>query len=386
MENNPLKVLFLCSWYPNRKQPTLGNFVEKHARAAAQLNTICVLSIVNDPESTNMSCTIKDEGNFHEIIVYYHIPRGLLGKITKYFVHRRAFLKGYKLAVQKIGKPDIVHLNVTYPIGLWASWLRSRKRIPYVISEHSSGFQNGPQRYPASILSLCKSVFRKASVIMPVSDDLGQQIKKLSPGSKITPVSNVVNEAVFLPAKQEENKKQLIHVSTAFEPAKNLSGILRTIKVLSLKRNDFTLQIISDGDTKAAHELARELGILNSFVFFHGTKSTEEVAEMVRKSVAMLLFSNYENFPCVIPEAWMSGIPVIATSVNGIPEYANPKNSILVEKGDENGLSMAIEEILNGSTSFDSSELRSYALKHFSYRSIGENFDRIYRSVLNKSI
>jgi L-malate glycosyltransferase len=385
MENNPLKVLFLCSWYPNRKQTTLGNFVEKHARAVAQLNAVCVLSIVNDPDTKNLEHSIRDDGNFHEIIVYYKIPKGIWGKIAKYFIHRKAFLKGYELVVQKIGKPDIVHLNVTYPVGIWAKWLKTRKGIPYVVSEHSSGFHDGPQRYPAATISLCRSVFKSANAIMPVSDDLGKQIRKISPNSKIIPVSNVVNESVFIPGTSDGIRKQLIHVSTAFEPAKNISGILRTIKVLSLKRNDFTLQIISDGDTKAAHELARELGILNSFVFFHGTKSTEEVAEMVRKSDAMILFSNYENFPCVIPEAWMSGIPVIATSVNGIPEYANAQNSILVERGDENGLSIAIEEVLNKTKEFDPSELRTFAMKHFSFQSVGEKFDRIYRSVLNRS-
>jgi glycosyltransferase involved in cell wall biosynthesis len=384
MKKNPLKILFLCSWYPNRKQPTLGNFVEKHAKAIAQLNTVCVLSLVNDSESHNLECSVKDNGSFHEIIVYYKIPGGFLGKIRKYFIQRKAFLKGYELVIQKIGNPDILHLNVTYPIGIWAKWLRAKKSIPYVISEHSSGFQNGPQRYPAYTLSLCKSIFRDASVIMPVSDDLGQHIRKLSPCAKIIPVSNVVNETIFHPGKQDGYKSQLIHVSTAFEPAKNLSGILRTIKMLSLKRNDFILQIISDGDIKAAHELSRELGILNSFVSFHGTKSTEEVADMMRKSRALILFSNYENFPCVIPEAWMSGIPVIATSVNGIPEYANKENSILINKGDENGLSLAIEEILNDSRHFDPTELRAYALKNFSYRFIGEKFDSIYRSELNR--
>lgn len=385
MGNNKLKVLFLCSWYPNRVFPTLGNFVEKHAEAAAHFNDVCVLALVNDPSVEDLQTVINEKNGITEIIVYYSVPNGILGKISKYFIHRKAFKKGYQIVLKEFKKPDIVHLNVTYPLGIWAKWLKRNQGIPYVISEHSSGFQNGPQRYSSTILSICKSVFNKASVIMPVSMDLGERIKEISPKSRFIPVSNVVNEHIFQKGEPTTDKKQLIHVSTAFEPAKNISGILRAIKVLSLKRNDFYLQIITDGETKAIHELARELGILNSFVFFQGTSSTEQVAEMVSKSCAMVLFSNYENFPCVIPEAWMTGIPVVATSVNGIPEYADPSNSILINKGDEAALVDALEQILDGCINFDSVEIRHYALDNFSYLAIGQKFDSIYRSVLSSN-
>ena len=70
-------------------------------------------------------------------------------------------------------------------------------------------------------------------------------------------------------------------------------ALFKTIKALSLKRKDFNLQIISDGDTLAAHELARELGILNSFIVFHDTKTTDEIAKciMVKKRLSYLVIS-----------------------------------------------------------------------------------------------
>ena len=43
------RILFLASWYPHRGQPTLGNFVERHAHAVALGHRVEVLYLVGEP-------------------------------------------------------------------------------------------------------------------------------------------------------------------------------------------------------------------------------------------------------------------------------------------------------------------------------------------------
>jgi glycosyltransferase involved in cell wall biosynthesis len=126
--------------------------------------------------------------------------------------------------------------------------------------------------------------------------------------------------------------------------------------------------------------LASELGLLDRFVFFHGTMETQEIAAFLHSCKALVLFSNFENFPCVIPEAWMSGVPVIATEVNGIPEFAHAENSILIEPRNEEQLTQAMMAILNGK-SFDANSLRAYALAHFSYAAVSKQLDEVYKTL-----
>ena len=76
----------------------------------------------------------------------------------------------------------------------------------------------------------------------------------------------------------------------------------------------------------------------------------------------------------------MCGVPVIATTVNGIPEFANDRNSILVEQRNEAQLVEAMQAMLNGK-SFDPEELRTYALTHFSYAAVGKQLDDIYKNL-----
>ncbi|MCB4234228.1 glycosyltransferase family 4 protein [Kaistella anthropi] len=57
---------------------------------------------------------------------------------------------------------------------------------------------------------------------------------------------------------------------------------------------------------------------------------SQEVSEKMRASDCFVLFSDYENFPCVLLESLSTGTPVIATKVGGIPEVVNEKNGILI--------------------------------------------------------
>ena len=141
------------------------------------------------------------------------------------------------------------------------------------------------------------------------------------------------------------------------------------------------MDIVSDGDIEYAKVLHDHLGG-GDIVSFHATKTTNEIADMIGSSHGLLMFSNYENFPCVIAESMMSGKPIISSNVNGIPEHVLPEFGVLVDPRDEVALSKKIEDFLQGDLNFDSEEIRAYALEHFGYQSVGHKFLKVYESIL----
>jgi glycosyltransferase involved in cell wall biosynthesis len=363
----------------------LGNFVQKHAEAVSQYNETVVLAVFPSTSITKAEITESKRSNLSEIIVYY--PKAsngikLFRLIKNFRAHRKAFNTGYKLVKEKIGTPEIVHLNVTYPLGIWALWLKWRKKIPYVISEHSSGFHIlSNHSYPKNILILCKLILRNSAVLLPVSENLKNNLKLLSPKSRFSIIPNVVDEHLFIPkASENTNYVKLIHISTGVDEIKNLSGIIRVFEKIKQANLSVTLDIVSDGDTKYAEHLTKSLELKN-VVLFHSTKTTSEIAQMIQESDGLLLFSNYENFPCVIAESLMCGKPVISSDVNGIPEHVNSLNGILVKPKDEIALFEAIKRFIVIKNDFDSTEIRRYALEHFSYAEVGEKFSQIYDQV-----
>jgi glycosyltransferase involved in cell wall biosynthesis len=383
---NKKKILFLCSWYPNKFKPTLGNFVQKHAEAVSIFNETVVLAVFPSSSITKTEITESSRTNLSEIIVYYpKASKGIkLFRIIKNFrAHRKAFKMGYELVKEKIGTPEVVHLNVTYPLGIWALWMKWRKKIPYVISEHSSGFHiQSNHSYPKKILFLCRLILRNSAVLLPVSENLKNNLKLLSPKSRFSIIPNVVDEHLFIP-KESENKDfvKLIHISTGIDEIKNISGMIRVFEKIKQANLSVTLDIVSDGDTKYAEDLTSSFE-LNDLVFFHSIKTTSEIARMIQESDALLMFSNYENFPCVIAESMMCGKPVITSDVNGIPEHVYSLNGILVKPKDEIALFEAIKRFIIVKNDFDSTEIRKYALEHFSYNEVGKKFSQIYDKVL----
>ena len=128
--------------------------------------------------------------------------------------------------------------------------------------------------------------------------------------------------------------------------------------------------------------LAEKLGLLNTFVFFIGMKLKNELAQILRDADFFVLFSNYENLPCVLIESLACGIPVITTNTGGITEHISKEMGIVIEPKDELALESAINTMLDNHQKYDSSYLNKYAADHFSYRTVGLQFQKIYNTVL----
>jgi glycosyltransferase involved in cell wall biosynthesis len=106
----------------------------------------------------------------------------------------------------------------------------------------------------------------------------------------------------------------------------------------------------------------------------------------MRQAACLVLFSNYENLPCVLIEAQASGLPAVATRVGGVPELL-PEASLglLVPPGDESALAHALREVLTAAPGrFDAAQLRERAVDHYSYPAVGQAFGAVYARILGQ--
>jgi glycosyltransferase involved in cell wall biosynthesis len=195
-------------------------------------------------------------------------------------------------------------------------------------------------------------------------------------------VPNVVNTELFVPGDNSARRvPHLLHVSHLGDAHKNVSGLLRGLKKAIDQGHNVHLEIIGDGDLKPHRETAVELGLPVWAVSFSGEQPLEIIAAHMQRVDAFVLFSNYENLPCVLIEAWSSGVPTISTDVGGISEHLTSERGWLIPPGDEDQLSAAIIEV--SERSFDTAALRGYALGHFSESAVCEAFTAVYQQVLS---
>jgi len=385
MEQKP-NILFLASWYPSRVNPFNGNFVQRHAKAVSEFCNVSVLHACSDPDlEEKYEINSSEHDGIHEVLVYYrkirhNIP--LLSQLQKYVRSKQALKKGFE-EVESIRKTELVHLNVTFPAGLFALQLKKKHKLQYIITEHWTIFlDSDPGAFPGFIKKAVKKILNGASVICPVSHDLEKAIRRIAPNRKYQVVNNVVNTELFGIREPGNKKKRIVHVSTLNEDQKNISGILRSIKALSRERNDFEILIVGDGDTAPHNEYAGAIGLSEDIYEFRGKQPIEKIAEIMQHSDVFLLFSNYENLPCVIIEAHASGLPVISTDVGGIREMINEKNGVLIQQADETGLVSELNILLDKLDQYDRKAIRNEAIAKYSYNVIGKQFYDIYKKLI----
>jgi glycosyltransferase involved in cell wall biosynthesis len=115
------------------------------------------------------------------------------------------------------------------------------------------------------------------------------------------------------------------------------------------------LLVLGDGpDRPRLERHAAELG-LNGRVQFAGSVPRAEVLSALASAQALVLSSDWENFPHTAVEALALGTPLIATSVGGVPEIVTDGlNGLLVPPNRPDELAAAIERFLG------SAELREH--------------------------
>lgn len=391
MQGSKKHILFLSSWFPNRVKDTLGNFVERHAVASSLYNKVSVLYVCFDPQlkEKRYDVIVKNELNLNQIIIYIKEPttrQAFIRNTARTILFLRAYFKGYKLIIKNFGQIDLIHENVIFPVGFIAlifKWVYHKK---YIVTEHWTGFLNEDRNnigFCKKIIGKC--VVKNASALLTVTKDLGEAIIRKGMAKNYKVIENVVDVNLFVPNYNRVPEKfNFVHISTLDERQKNVFGLLRVVENLSKNKTDFALNIISDGRMDEYEQWCKERNLLNKVVFFLGKKHTSEVAEIMYNQDALILFSNYENFPCVIAESLACGIPVISTNVGGIAEHITKEMGLLVAPCDENNLGKAIVEMIENYQSLDKKYLRQYAVEHFSYEHVGKQFAEIYETILDK--
>lgn len=394
MAGKRFNILFLSGWYPSRVQPTLGNFVQKHAEAVALKCNVAALYVCSDAGCERMyELTESIISNVHTVNVYYKKVRHsipLIAPLQKLLRSKKAYSIGLAAVRKKMPQIDLVHHNIVYPSGIMALCLKKIKKLPYIITEHSTAYLPEKNIHAGGLQRLIsRAIVRNASCVTPVSQDLQAAMQARGLKGKYEVVYNVVDTALFHPAPAGHNGKiRFLHVSTLDDPHKNISGMLRAAALLARQRSDFECWFVGDGDTSPHIATAQQLNIYNHTAFFAGTKTTAEIADLMRSSGCFLLFSNYENLPVVIIEALASGLPVLSSAVGGIPEHITPGKGMLVAPRDEAALKEAMSSMLDAirGNAYDPQQLSAYAHANFSYESISEKFYHLYSDILKADV
>ncbi len=391
-----MNILHLLSWFPTPDDPTLGNFCVRMIDALPEDCHSVILSVCDGKDMTK-SFEVKEIKGAHHTHVQIYIRPPKINAIRKLKM-LRMYQYGLRYIKKHFFKPDLIHLHVAYPLGQVALLWKKLYGYKYVMTEHWTIYQ--PQNKDVLVGGLKKKIVKianNAALIMPVSLDLQHCMEGHGVHNNFRVIYNLVNTDMFklrqpcIDSSQRTIlrgndmhvwKKHILHISTLRDEAKNFSGILRVIERLRQQRDDFELHVIHDYDAPEFKAFVKEHH-LEECVVFHGKKTSAEVAEAYQQADFFVLFSNFENLPCVIVEAFASGVSVLSTAVGGIAEILSPERGILIPQGDEEALLQGMNQLLDHSSEYDRAAIRQYALSTFSNEIIGRQIFEAYKEVVD---
>lgn len=387
-----LKVYFVCSWFPNRNNPSEGLFLKHYAEAISGYNKVVVFFAEQD--ASLKEAYQNDNYSYHHVevrTVYYQpVQTGI--KVIDLFGNSLKRIYYLARLIRKeiaSGKPDIFHFNVVSPSVVLMWYYKLIHRIPFVYSEHwdipirvKRGLIKNwlPHRIGMKLTALFSSGVIVCSKAMKDNFEyygLSHQV-------------HIISSVIFLDNKsirdkeRKSGKKILLHVSSLGNFQKNISGIIQAISAVSKSRTDFELHFIGSGKEIEDHrKQASQLGLLNNVIFFQGFVSDEEKRQWFEKSAFHILFSNFEGYSLVTAESIYYGRPVIATRCGGPEDFVNEKNGILVEPGNQQQLADAIHFMLDNYLQYQPDALRKYGESIFSPDVVGRKHHELYQSVLS---
>lgn len=389
-----MKVLWLCSWYPNKLRPFDGDFIQRHAKAVSLLHQVHVCFIKKDEEGV-ITSKFKEEsfsrGNLTETIIYYKPLKTGISFIDK-IISDNQYKKVYKKYLHKYisanGKPKFVHVHVAFKASLAAIWLKKNFNIPFLISEHWSGYlpeaHYGYKDFSKVNRIRLKNIFREAERLTVVSMVLGDAIMKNFAVEKFSVIPNVVDTEIFYPSNEAAENKvvKFIHISS-LNIEKNVEETISAFSIVRDKGYNFSLTIY--GPNKE-HLIKLCTGKnLDALIMFKGEIEQAMLAEEIRKHDALVLFSKYETFGCVVIEANACGLPAILTDLPVFREYVlENKTGTFAASNTANDLAEAIIYFINNREKFNKKEIAEYAKSNFQYSKVAADFDKIYNEIKTK--
>jgi glycosyltransferase involved in cell wall biosynthesis len=388
-----MKILWLTSWYPNPNEPVNGDFIQRHAEAVAELISIDVIHVlqsgINVPIEKEISIVNRKKNLIEYIYSFEFKPSG--NKILDILRYNVLYRRYYKKIIEKYftenGKPDLVHVHVPVKAGLAALYILKKFNKPYIMSEQSSHYEplspdyffKRSRYYRYSV----KRVFENAIAVTNVSSTIGRKLQSFFRIKNYYTIHNLVNTELFnYKSKQKNEKLRFIHVSAMGEQ-KNPKGIVEALALLKQLNNNWEC-IFCGPYNNELESLVRDKK-LETHIHFTGEIKYERVAVEMQSADVFILFSNHENFPCVIIEALCCGLPVITSNAGGISEAINESNGLIVGVGNTKKLAEGLLTMMINIDKYDLKNISENAIRLYNKKNIADQFIELYKTIIDKN-
>jgi N-acetyl-alpha-D-glucosaminyl L-malate synthase BshA len=241
-----------------------------------------------------------------------------------------------------------------------------------------------------SFLPLVKFSIEKSDGVTTVSRFLKEKtITNYSIEADIRVIPNFVDTDLFKPESNGEFRKTiapngekiLVHTSN-FRPVKRVPDTIRIFEKVQ-KEIPSKLILVGDGpDRSECERLSRQLDLCDTVKFLG---KQEGLVEILSSSDLFLIPSQSESFGLAALEAMACGLPVVSSSVGGLPELVkHNETGFIAEIGDVDRMAKYALELLGNEKKYKlfSENSRQRAVNKFDKSIVVPLYEEYYEQIL----
>jgi glycosyltransferase involved in cell wall biosynthesis len=291
-------------------------------------------------------------------IIIHNLPMvGFLASWILVIPHTWAFLKIAKhVDVVYIGFPSLV----AFPLWVVAKAFR-KPTVLHVVGnvmgvvnagkKWKGFFKQPPARLLAYLLQSASLLMARHSLVLTNGSELNQIYKRAALNSYTMVTSSLFSKELLIKERSGElhSPIRLLFVGALID-LKGIEYILYALKELTRKlKLEVELIIVGEGPRRDFLERVVNSNSQEDCVHFVGyVTPSDGLFEYFADSDIFILPTLSEGTPRVLSEAMGQGLPVIATSVGGIPDIIQDHiNGLLIPPADSDAIVSAVLEIIN---------------------------------------
>lgn len=247
--------------------------------------------------------------------------------------------------------------------------------IPYIPILRGGSLPNRLKNSP----KLSRELFDNAKTNITPSAYLNSAFKKLG-FKNLTYISNVLDIENYRFLERKKLSYNLLWVRS-FDEIYNPEMALEIVDILLKEGKEVKLCMVGpdkDGSKEKCRKIAESK---NLPVIFTGILQKEEWISLSEEYDIFINTTNFDNMPVSVMEAMALGLPVVSTSVGGMPFLIeNQKTGILVSEKDPNKFANAITQVVeNKSASLNMSREARKEIEKMDWAKVKQSWIRLLK-------
>jgi len=370
-----MRIAILTAWYPKKKNPLYGVFIQNQVRALSEHCEVYVLllnwSLIPQQKiSKDGKVTIIEKRDFYLPNASEELLDFWASRYVRFF---RSVHQEYQF--------DLLHCHDHYGAFV-GDKIKNALSLPYLCTIHNSNIMN--DQLVAWKKAYLPRILRNADQVIAVGTKLAHVLEEKYGIPEVQVIPNYVDTEKFSVSTVHKTKTFRFLFVGGLEPHKGILEILE-----AFHRADFIdaqLHIVGSGilDKKLKDYIQNHA--LQDKVKMHGEIPNDALPEIYQNAQVYVTASSYETFGVTVLEAMSCGLPVLYTASGGPEELVRDFAGLKIEERTAKGVMKGMKQIKAEIDRFDRHRIRNYVVANFGSDQVIRRLLDAYKSILHEKV